>query len=211
MEDLRQSTSCVVIVGPFIAVADGFTPLTALSSRTGELFTNGTGTAFTPTSWTHIYGGYYAVGLSASHIAAIGRMRLAWNDPATFGPVWEKYRVLSAAVYDWFFGATGAVILPTSAPTGYGGPSIVPASGAVAASPAPTAMAFTLAVSGLTGTPGSGAWVGQVAYREATGERRIIVTHTVSGSNHALTFGSGSGLNGPFATAPSAGETIDVA
>jgi hypothetical protein len=109
--------------------------------------------------------------------------------------------------------AVGVAALPSPAPTGYGGPSIVVAAGTVAGSPTPTAAAFTISGVGTSATPAAGAWVGQRAFRPATGEYRYIATHTVSGTlasaTHALGF-SGSGLNGPFASAPAAGESIVI-
>lgn len=110
---------------------------------------------------------------------------------------------------------SGGVTLPSPAPTGYGGPSIQPATGTVQASPTPTATTFAISAASATTTPASGAWVGQMCFRSATGERRFITAHTVSGTGssaiHTIALGSSTGLNGPFASAPTAGESLEVA
>jgi hypothetical protein len=103
---LRKSTAQTIAAGPFLDVADGLTPLTALSSQAGRLVKNSTGAAFTAASWAHDGDGVYAVGLSTAHTDTVGSLRLGFSVPGTFVPVWEEFTVLDAAVYDWLFGAT---------------------------------------------------------------------------------------------------------
>lgn len=106
MRYLRQSTAATVLVGPFLDKADGVTEKTALTSQTGRITKAGTAAAFTPASWAHDANGNYLVGLSTGHTDTVGRLRVGFQDAATYLPVWEDFHVLSAAVYDWLFGAT---------------------------------------------------------------------------------------------------------
>src|SRR3954447_27080630 len=105
MQDLRQGTAVVVVVGPFVDKTTAL-PITTLTDQSagGRLVKNGTGGAITVTSWAHDAQGHYLVGLSTAHTDTIGRLRLSFYDPATYLPVWEDYRVLSPAIYDYQFG-----------------------------------------------------------------------------------------------------------
>jgi hypothetical protein len=117
MRFLRQSTATAVVVGPFLDKSDALTPKTALAdqSAVGRLVKVGTGAAFVAASWAHDGLGGYAVGLTTAHTDTVGRLRLAFSDPATYCPVWEDFSVLSAAIYDWLFGSSAPVT--TAAPT----------------------------------------------------------------------------------------------
>jgi hypothetical protein len=108
MRFVRQSTAATVTVGPFIDKTDGVTAETGLAdqSANGRLVKNGTGAAFTASSWAHDAQGNYLVGLSTSHTDTIGRLRLSFSDAATYCPVWEDFMVLDEAVYDVLFGTT---------------------------------------------------------------------------------------------------------
>jgi hypothetical protein len=110
---LRQSTGTTVVIGPFLAKGDGFTPLASLSAPAGRVVKNGTGAALTVASWAHDANGHYTIDLAAGDTNTIGRLRLDFSDPTTFLPVWEDFSVLSAAVYDVLFG--------TVAPSTYAG------------------------------------------------------------------------------------------
>jgi hypothetical protein len=104
MRFLRQSTATVVVVGVFPSPITG-AAVTNLTSQSGRLTKAGVGTAFTPTSWAHDFGGHYLIGLASGDVDTIGRLRIAF-DSASYLPVWEDFTVLSAAVYDWLFGTT---------------------------------------------------------------------------------------------------------
>lgn len=127
MKYLRQSTAAAVIVGPFLAKADGVTPVTSLttgSTLNGRIVSNGTGAAYSPATMTHDANGFYLAALATGDIPSIGRFRLEFSDPATYLPIWEDFSVLSGAVYDSLFGSAalstysgGAVASVTAAVT----------------------------------------------------------------------------------------------
>ena len=127
MKYLRQSTATTVIVGPFLAKADGLTPVTTLTSAStlnGRAVSNATGAAYVPATFTHDANGEYLAPLAATDIPSVGQFRLGFSDPTTYCPVWEDCAVLSAPVYDSLFGASalstfagGAVASVTSGVT----------------------------------------------------------------------------------------------
>lgn len=100
---LRRNTAATVTVGPFLDATDFKTPETALASQSGRIRKNGTGAAFTPASWAHDADGYYNVGFSAAHLDTRGWIRVSWNDPNTYLPVWEVMTVLDEDEYDALF------------------------------------------------------------------------------------------------------------
>jgi hypothetical protein len=106
MRYLRQSTATVVIAGPFCGIADAL-PLTGLADQSAHarLVKGSTGGPFAASSWAHDDQGSYLIGLSAPDVDTRGRLRLEFSDTATYLPVWEDFSVLSATVYDNFFGA----------------------------------------------------------------------------------------------------------
>jgi len=97
---LKQSTAVTLPMGPFLDKADGFTAKTALTTQTGRYTYNATGASFTAASWAHDNNGMYLVGLSATHTASLGHLRVHFHDAATYLPVWEDYIVVPAMVYD---------------------------------------------------------------------------------------------------------------
>jgi hypothetical protein len=104
---LRQATAQTVVVGPFVAVADGATPVTTLttgSTLNGRAVSNGTGAAYAPATFAHDANGYYLAPLAVGDVPAVGRFRLEFSGPLTYFPVWEDFAVLAAAVYDALFG-----------------------------------------------------------------------------------------------------------
>lgn len=112
---LRQSTASTVSAGPFVAPGDGVTAKTALSAPSGAasdastgvaLVKNGTAASYTLSGWAHDRLGYYSVNLATGDTDTLGRLRLEFIDPANYAPVHMDFVVLSAAVYDWLFGAT---------------------------------------------------------------------------------------------------------
>lgn len=145
MQFLRQSTAVSVMVGPF---ADKTTALalTALTdqSANGRLVKGSTGAAFTASSWAHDAAGIYAVGLTTSHTDTVGRLRLSFYDAATYLPTTVEFSVLSAAVYDWMFGATAPSTF-SSYPVNFSAMSIT-AGGAVTAGTVSDKTGYSLSV-----------------------------------------------------------------
>ncbi len=116
---LRQSTSQLIEIGPFLDFSDGVTEEVALTiantdirlSKDGAVWVNkNSGGA------THREDGWYDLTLDATDTATVGELKLKVQDPATHLPVWETYWVIEEAVYDDFFGAAAPGYLrPTTA------------------------------------------------------------------------------------------------
>jgi hypothetical protein len=117
MQYLKTNTAVRIVVGPFLDIADGLTPLTsiAVTSCTCELFHDvDTGGAAIRAALTlsdsgsdndmvHItddVGGYYDLELTASNVNFLGRARLSITDVATHIPVFHEFMVLPAMAYN---------------------------------------------------------------------------------------------------------------
>lgn len=114
MRYLRQSTAATVAMGAFASPTTALA-VTGLTSQSGRLVKNGTGSALTPASWAHDGGGHYLVGLASGDTDTLGRLRVTFDSGASYLPVWEDFTVLSSAVYDWFFGTTAPLTSASSA------------------------------------------------------------------------------------------------
>lgn len=137
MNFLRQGTAATAVIGPFLSAADGLTPVTTLvlaEDANASLVSNGAGSAFVPSSWTHIANGHYAVGLTAAHTANCGELRLDYSNPGSYGAVYDDWVVLPQAIYDSLI--LGILPIPTITPGAYSvavtvkNPSNVPLAGA---------------------------------------------------------------------------------
>lgn len=109
---LRQSTAVTLRVGPFIDKTDAFTHLQNLNTGSpGDLLTsdikisknNGAFAAKNDTTEpTHDTNGFYAVTLNTTDTATLGPFILSAAKPALWLPVWERYQVIPANVYDMY-------------------------------------------------------------------------------------------------------------
>lgn len=109
MRFLRQSTAASISFGPFVAVADGVTPVSggALTVQSGRIIKNGVASAFAPSSWVaDATTGYYIVGLGTGDIDTLGRLTVHFDNPTTYCPVWEHFSVISPTVFDVIFGTS---------------------------------------------------------------------------------------------------------
>lgn len=108
--ELRESTTIVVAIGPFLDKTDAVTPKTALTP-TIRLKKNGATAVArnSATAVTHDENGWYNVELNATDTNALGRLKVMSTDAATYMPVWENFRVIAAAYYDEKYGATVAL------------------------------------------------------------------------------------------------------
>jgi hypothetical protein len=111
---LKQSTSVVILFGPFVDKTDGITPETGLVSgldhaTTGIMLSkNGAAQAVrngTPTATTHDANGYYRVTLNTTDTGTLGILRVIYTETATCVPHWQDYMVLPANVWDSLYGA----------------------------------------------------------------------------------------------------------
>jgi hypothetical protein len=108
---------------------------------------------------------------------SVGTGKIEWSGTAEV-PLSTRSTFAGGAVAS----VTAPVTLPTPAPTGYGGPSIQPATGTVQASPTPTAMTFAISAVSTTTTPTNGAWIGQMCFRPRHG--RAAIYHGPHGQWH---------------------------
>jgi hypothetical protein len=117
MRKLRQSTSVDVPIGPFLDATDGVTAETGLTLTQPDIRLKKGNAAWAQKAaaqtLSHEENGFYEVTLDATDTNTVGLLRLAVHESGAL-PVWEDFEVLSAAVYDWFFG-TSAPLMPTVA------------------------------------------------------------------------------------------------
>lgn len=108
---LKQSTSAVVNLGPFVDITDGVTLETGLATNmdnatTGiRLSKNGAAYADRNDATAPAYDamGCYRITLDATDTNTLGRLRIIFEEAATCLPVWEDFSVLPANVYDSLF------------------------------------------------------------------------------------------------------------
>src|SRR3990172_1607734 len=108
---LKADTVTEVTIGPAVAVADGFTPVTSLTiagADEAEIIKHGatTTTAITGTL-AAITGadGYYALDLVAGDVDTGGRLVILINDDSLILPIRHEFVVLNANVFDSLYGA----------------------------------------------------------------------------------------------------------
>ena len=109
MQYLRADTITEVVVGPAVAVGDGFTPVTGLVGASADEFElikhNATTTTVIAGTLAAITGadGYYALDLNATDCNTEGRLTLLINDDTLILPIRMEFMVLKAQVFDSFF------------------------------------------------------------------------------------------------------------
>lgn len=103
MRFLKQSTSVVVQIGPFVDSTDGVTAETALAplSTNVRLYKAGGTTAVDifDATWTHIGLGMYRVTLTASHTDTAGPLVIVAQITGA-RPVIHEFNVVAATTYD---------------------------------------------------------------------------------------------------------------
>jgi hypothetical protein len=114
---LRADTNTEVLIGPAVAVGDGFTPVTTLATSgadEAELIKYGGSTPLTTTSisasaMTAITGadGYYTLDLSTGNTDTEGFLVVLFNDDSLILPLRHEFHVLNANTYDALFDAAG--------------------------------------------------------------------------------------------------------
>jgi hypothetical protein len=125
MQFLKADTNTEVLIGPVVAVGDGFTPVTTLSPSTAdeaELIKYGGASALTVTSisgstMTAISGadGYYTLDISTGNTDTEGFLTVLFNDDSLCLPVRHDFMVVNANVYDSLFAAATTDYLQTDA------------------------------------------------------------------------------------------------
>ncbi|MRR15696.1 MAG: hypothetical protein EG826_04480 [Deltaproteobacteria bacterium] len=114
MKYLKQSTSAVIKLGPFVDFEDGVTLETGLVSAldhasTGIMLSKNGGTLAvrhaTVTATTYDAHGFYSVTLDATDTNTLGRLLVVYTDPVTCLAVWQEFIILPANVYDSLYGS----------------------------------------------------------------------------------------------------------
>jgi hypothetical protein len=110
---IRQGATHKVVVGPAVAVGDGFTPVATLALTTADeaeaiLHDNGTVVDISGYTWAAITtaDGYYHLTLQSGISGTVGHMTIVINDDSLILPLRADFTVLEEAVYDAMFAAT---------------------------------------------------------------------------------------------------------
>lgn len=118
MRELRYNTATTVVVGPLIDISDGIATVDAATVADIDCGLVKQGTAGASITLTASGGdndmtpvannpGHYSLELTAGNVDTVGRLRITFNDPDVFLPLWEDFEVLAQAEYDRKYG-TGA-------------------------------------------------------------------------------------------------------
>lgn len=113
---LRQSTSIIVAVGPFVSSSNGLTRLSALvlsaTDRASIIKANTSAAALniSARTWSAIVSaeGHYALTVSATDADTVGALRVNIADDSECLPVYNDFYVLEEAIYDALFAASAA-------------------------------------------------------------------------------------------------------
>lgn len=110
MQFLRANTQVKVVIGPVVAVANGYVPVTTLDLSTAdeaELLKHDAGsvTDIAAATFAAITSadGYYNLTLTTSHTDTEGLLTVLINDDSLCLPVKQKFMVLAEAAYDSLF------------------------------------------------------------------------------------------------------------
>ena len=115
MNILKQSTSVVINLGPFVDYVDGVTLKTGLVSAldhasTGIMLSKNGGTLAvrhaSVTASTYDAHGCYKVTLDTTDTGTLGTLRVIYTDATTCLPVWRDFDIVPAAVYDCLVSGT---------------------------------------------------------------------------------------------------------
>ena len=109
---LRQGATHKVLIGPVVAVGDGFTPVTTLALSTAdeaEALVHDSATVVDISAYTFAAvttaDGYYVLTLQSGISGTVGHMTVLINDDSLCLPVKAEFTVLEEAVYDAFYAA----------------------------------------------------------------------------------------------------------
>jgi len=112
MQYLKADTSVKVVIGPVVAVGDGFTPVTTLSLSTADeaeimkhdaaAVTSISGNTFAAIT---AMDGYYNLTITAAQLDTEGMLTVGINDDSLCLPVRHDFMVVNANVYDSLFAA----------------------------------------------------------------------------------------------------------
>jgi hypothetical protein len=110
---IRQGATHKVVVGPVVAVANGYVPVTTLDLSTADeaeaiLHDNGTTVSISAYTFAAITNadGYYHLTLQSGISNTVGHVTIAINDDSLCLPVRQDFTVVEEAVYDQLFAAS---------------------------------------------------------------------------------------------------------
>lgn len=113
MQFIRAGATHKVVLGPAVAVGDGFTPVTTLALSTADeaeaiLHDNGTVVDIAAYTWAAIAtaDGYYHLTLQSGISGTVGHMKVVVNDDSLCLPIKADFTVLTASAYDFLFAST---------------------------------------------------------------------------------------------------------
>src|SRR3990167_4197958 len=120
---IRQGATHKVVIGPVVAVANGYVPVTTLALNTAdeaEAILHDNGTVVDISSYTFAAittaDGYYHLTLQSGITGTVGHMTVVINDDSLCLPVRADFVVIEEAVYDGIYAASAAGYLqPTTA------------------------------------------------------------------------------------------------
>lgn len=105
---LKQSTSVTIKMGPFLDSTDGVTEEIALTISQADIRLSKNGGNITQsnnaTGGTHDELGYYDIPLNTTDTNTLGALLVSIHESGAL-PVWEKFMIAPANVWDSFFGA----------------------------------------------------------------------------------------------------------
>lgn len=113
MKFIRQGATHKVVIGPAVAVGDGFTPVTNLTLSGADeaeaiLHDNGTVVDVSGYTWAAITtaDGYYHLTLHGDISGTVGHLTLVVNDDSLVLPLRADFTVIEEAVYDAMFASS---------------------------------------------------------------------------------------------------------
>ena len=122
MRELRYNTATTVVIGPLVAIADGYTTVDAATAAdidcglVKHATTTGAAKALTASGvgTTDFYPatnnpGHYIMEIEAAETDTLGRLRYTFNDVDVFVPIWADFKVITQAEYDRKY-STGATV-----------------------------------------------------------------------------------------------------
>lgn len=112
---IRQNATHKVVLGPAVAVGDGFTPVTTLDVSSADeaeaiLHDNGTVVDISGYTWAAITtaDGYYHLTLQSGISGTVGHLTIVINDDSLCLPLRADFTVLEEGIYDSLFAASAA-------------------------------------------------------------------------------------------------------
>lgn len=131
---IRQGATHKVVIGPVVAVANGYVPVTTLDLTTADeaeviLHDNATVVDISGYTFAAITtaDGYYHLTLQSGISNTVGHMTVVINDDSLCLPVKADFTVIDTAIYDGIF-ADGAAVIPANV-TQIGGSAVTAAAG----------------------------------------------------------------------------------